>query len=284
MRQQLRLGCAWLATALYATGAAGVAWTDRQKEDFLMRAQIAAVQEIPIGVTGSKRATLSLDGTSHDAHIQTVDREERNTRIGGRHELVFRDSYRYNVAAYRLDRLLDLHMVPVSVERVVDGQKAAVTWWIENVRMMEKDRVENRIKPPRPRDWIEQVYRRRVFNELVYNTDFNQGNQLITADWKIWLVDFTRAFRPFKKLFQPANLWRIDEPLLERLRGLTREQIDDRLSCCLTRPERRALLARRDIIVRHYSPRDRASGAALGSSAMSQSRTSTAVSGPAPPL
>ncbi len=252
MRQSILIGCGWLATVLYANAATGLAWTDRQKEDFLMRAEIGGVQELPIGVTGSKRATLSLGNASHDAHIQSVDREERNSRIGGRTELVFRDSYRYNVAAYHLDRLLDLHMVPVSVERVVDGRKAAVTWWIDDVRMMEQERVENRIKPPHPRDWIEQVYRRRVFNELVYNTDFNQGNQLITTDWKIWMVDFTRAFRPLKKLFNRSNLWRIEQPLLDRLRALTHEEVDDRLGCCLTRPERRALLARRDVIVRHY--------------------------------
>ncbi len=258
MRRQILLGCSWLATAVCATGATGLAWNDRQMEEFLLRAEIAGAQELSIGVTASQRATLSLAGTSHDAHIQTVNREERNTRIGGRTELVFRDSYRYNVAAYRLDRLLDLHMVPVSVERRVNGKKAAVTWWIDGVWMMEKDRVENRVKPPRGRDWIEQVYRRRIFNELVYNTDFNQGNQLITTDWKIWLVDFTRAFRPLKKLFKPSNLWRADQPLLDRLRGLTHEQIDDRLGCCLTRPERRALLARRDVIVRHYEQAARA--------------------------
>ncbi len=250
--RQILLGCSWLATTVYATAAAGLAWTDRQMEDFLLRAEIASAQELSIGVTGSKRATLSQDGTSHDAHIQTIDLEERNARIGGRISLVFRDSYRYNVAAYRLDRMLELGMVPVSVERTVDGRPAAVTWWIDDVRMMEKDRIENRIKPPRARDWIEQVYRRRIFNELVYNTDFNQGNQLITADWKIWLIDFSRAFRPLKKLFDRSNLWRADEPLLDRLRALTHERIDDRLGCCLTRPERRALLARRDVIIRHY--------------------------------
>ncbi len=250
--RNILLTCVGCAAAVCTTGAAGLAWTDRQMEDFLLRAEITGAQELPIGVTGSQRATLSLAGTSHHAHIQTVDVEERNARINGRTELIFRDSYRYNVAAYRLDRMLDLHMVPVSVERTVEGKNAAVTWWVDDVRMMEKERVEQQVRPPGSRAWIEQVYRRRVFNELVYNTDFNQSNQLITGDWKIWLVDFTRAFRPLKRLFRAANLWRIDEPLLDRLRALTRERVDDRLDCCLSRPERRALLARRDLIVQHY--------------------------------
>ncbi len=258
--------CVWLGAAIYVidagtteagktaamAGVAGTTWTDRQKEDFLLSAEITGAEELSIGITRSRRATLSLDGRIHDAHIQTVDVEERNVRIGGRIELVFRDTYRYNVAAYRLDRMLDLRMVPVSVERFVEGRKAAVTWWVDDVLMMEKDRLENRIQPPHPRDWIEQVYRRRIFNELVYNTDFNLSNQLIASDWRIWLIDFTRAFRPLKRLYRPSGLWRVDEPLLERLRALTLEQIDDRLSSCLTRSERRALLARRDLIVRHY--------------------------------
>ncbi len=254
-RTIFRISAAWLVLAACANQVAGKAWTDREMEDFLLRAEITGAQDLSVGVTGSSRASLSLDGTSHDAHIQTVDVEERNKRIAGRCELRFRDSYRYNVAAYRLDRLLDLQMVPVSVERLIDGEKAAVTWWVDDVRMMEKDRVEQQIKAPRPADWVAQISRRRLFNELVYNTDFNQGNQLITGDWKVWLIDFTRAFRSIKKLRRPDDLWRIDDPLLDRLRALTQEQVDDRLGCCLTKPERRALLARRDVIVRHYEQR-----------------------------
>ena len=97
-----------------------------------------------------------------------------------------------------------------------------------------------------------QSYRRRIFNELVYNTDFNQGNQLITRDWKVWLIDFTRAFGPLMELFRPDNLRQPDEPLLERLRALTPEQVDHRLGSCLTQPERHALLARRDLILEHF--------------------------------
>ncbi len=264
MLRDIFLGCAPLAVALWPAVVTCEEWTDRRKEDFLLRAEIIRQQGLPIGVTGSKRATLSLDGETHDAHIQTVDQLERNMRVSGRTELVFRDSYLYNIAAYRLDRLLDLHMVPVSVERTVDDRKAAVTWWVDDVLMMEKDRVAERIRPPGSRAWTEQVYRRRIFNELIFNTDFNSGNQLITGDWKIWLVDFTRAFRPKKQLFKPANLWRPDEPLLDRLRALTREQVDSRLSCCLTRPERKALLVRRDTIIRHYERLAEAEAKATG--------------------
>ena len=59
------------------------------------------------GVTGTLRATLS-DGTiTHDASIQTIDQSMREFRSNRGTELNFVDSWRYNVAAYRLDRLLD---------------------------------------------------------------------------------------------------------------------------------------------------------------------------------
>ena len=149
---------------------------------------------------------MSLDGRSHDAHIQTVDLSKHKARVGRQTQLNFRDSYRFNVAAYRLDRLLGLCMVPVSVQRTVGGEKAAVTWWVDDVQMMEKERVKEGIKPPNAKEWMLQGYRRRVFNELVYNTDFNRGNLLITENWKVWLIDFTRAFRGSRSLFFAGNL------------------------------------------------------------------------------
>ncbi len=231
---------------------ADTTWTDREMEDFLLRAEIVHSKKLSTGTNASRRATLSLDGRTHDAHIQAVNVMKHKALVGPRTQLGFRDCYRYNIAAYRLDRMLGLNMVPVSVERTVEHKKSAVTWWVDDVWMIERERVKKQIQPPAPRAWAIQSYRRRIFNELVYNTDFNQGNLLITHDWKMWLIDFTRAFWPVKDLFNPDNLWQPDQPLLERLRALTAEQVDDRLGCCLTRPERHALLVRRDLILQHY--------------------------------
>ena len=35
----------------------------------------------------------------------------------------------------------------------------------------------------------------RVFDELIANTDRNLGNMLIDRQWKLWLIDHSRAFR-----------------------------------------------------------------------------------------
>ena len=97
---------------------------------------------------------------------------------------------------------------------------------------------------------------------LVSNVDVNQTNLLITRDWKIWLIDFTRSFRRSKKLSNPASLVKIERPLLERLRGLSREQIESRLGDFLTPAELLPLLARRDAIVQYFDRRIERRGAA----------------------
>ncbi|MCP4203231.1 MAG: hypothetical protein GY769_15010, partial [bacterium] len=196
--------------------------------------------------------------------IQTVDAVKHKYKAGPGKDvaLYFRDSYRYNIAAYRMDRLLGLHMVPVSIKRSFRGEMAAFTWWVSDVLMMEKDRRAGDVKPPFPRSWREQGHRRRVFNQLIYNADPHQSNILITRDWKVWMIDFTRAFRRHRTLSNPASLVQIEGALLERLRGLSREQIKSRLRDCLTSGELRALLARRDAVVEHFDREIERRGAA----------------------
>ncbi|MCP4200888.1 MAG: hypothetical protein GY769_03035 [bacterium] len=257
-------GAAWhpgvlVVSAVLAAGAVSASqtgnWTDAQKEEFLLKAQVVDIVELEIGVTGSRRATLRRDSVTHDAHIQTVDIIKRRAKVGPRTELNFRDSYRYNIAAYRLDRLLGLRMVPVSVERVIRGKRAAVTWWVDDVLMMEAERVEKRIQPPNPKAWNHQIYRRQIFTQLVCNADLNAGNILITKDWKIWLIDFTRAFLSRKNPPEPKSMLKIDAPLLARLRQLSREEVAGAMQGCLTKAEIKMLLSRRDRVVEIFEDR-----------------------------
>ena len=116
------------AAAQDAAASAPVTLAPAQMEEFLLHAKIVRTRDVGDGVTNSRRATLS-DGTlTHDAHIQIIDQSRTIFNPPtGLPELNFRDSYRYNVAAYRLAVLLELDNVPMSVERSVDGKRAAVT-------------------------------------------------------------------------------------------------------------------------------------------------------------
>jgi hypothetical protein len=95
----------------------------------------------------------------------------------------------------------------------------------------------------------------RIFDELIQNTDRNQGNILWTRDWTLWMIDHTRAFRLGNALINPDHLARCERALLEQLRGLTRESVTQAVKRSLDLYEIRALLARRDRIVAHFDER-----------------------------
>ena len=188
--RSLLLGAATLlisSAQTIATPTAESDWsalTPEQKEEFLLNAKVSSSKGIGVGINNTRRATLS-DGTlTHDAHGQTVDISKLSFKTLNGVELNFRDSYKYNIAAYRLDRLLGLDMVPVSVERKLGGDTGSVTWWVDDVMMMEMERYKKKVKVPPQRNaaWNDQMYQVRVFNQLVFNNDPNLGNLLITND------------------------------------------------------------------------------------------------------
>ena len=223
-----------------------------EMEEFLLNAKVVARRNLSTGITNSQRATLD-DGTlRHDAHIQTVDIQKASFQTASRTELNFRDTYKFNMAAYELDKLLELNMVPVSVERKVVGDMAAVTWWVDDALMTELDRHKKKMEPPDLKTWNPQMYVCRVFDQLIYNTDRNLGNLVITKDWKIWMIDHTRAFRTMKSLAGPENLVQCDRKLLAKLRELTKDALTKRLERYLNSAEIEGLLARRDKIVSFF--------------------------------
>jgi hypothetical protein len=221
---------------------------DARMEEMLLRGRIRQVKRLSVGVTGSSKAVVSWRGLTHDAHIQTVD---TFLDAGSRHANKS-DNYRYNIAAYRLDRMLGLGMVPVSVERSFGGRQAAVTWWVDDVEMMEIERRKLGRKPTDARSWNEQMQRASIFQELVSNADANQTNLLITSEWKIWLVDFTRAFRVGRQLKRLAGLKRLDPGLGCALEQLDAARLRAELRGLLDAAQIRSILARRDAILEHF--------------------------------
>jgi hypothetical protein len=229
--------------------------TDQQIELFLKKAKIVKTRGAGKGVTDSVRATAT-DGTlTHDVHIQTIDERKAEFRTKQGLERDFRDSWEYNVAAYRIDRLLDLRIVPVSVERNFNGRSAAYTWWIDDYLMDEGERLKKDVKPPDFNCWNQQVRVLRVFDQLIANTDRNLGNLLITNSWRLWAIDHTRAFRRGTEPTSLGNLTQVDRTMLKKMKELTRETLQKQVSGYLGSPEISALLSRRDAIVKLFESR-----------------------------
>lgn len=220
-------------------------------ERFLKTAKMVSLKDLPVGVTIPQRATLTDGRVTHDAAIQFVD--ERKLFFQGSHttEVNFRDSWKFNVAGYELAKMLRLNMVPPYVERTIDGRDASVSWWISDA-MMERDRYQRKIAPPDPRSWNHEMYAIRVFHQLIHDSDPNLTNLLITKDWRIWMIDFTRAFRWVTQLQKPKELVGIDRELLRRLRELNAEGLHRHLGGWLGKVEIDAIVARRDLLVKHF--------------------------------
>lgn len=227
--------------------------TDAEQERFLLEAAIVRRWSASGGITGSERVTLRREGLEHDAHVQRIDEHKLQDNVGGILEFDFRDSYRNNVAAYRLDRLLGLGMVPVTVVRRDQNKEAAFTWWLDDVLMDEKARLKKKIRTPDAHAWNRQMWVVRVFDQLIYNFDRNLGNLLIDRDWRIWMIDHTRAFKVFKEIKTPKDLEaHCPRELLARLRRLDRPTLETAMKDLLDRPQINGLLGRRDWIVQYY--------------------------------
>jgi hypothetical protein len=236
--------------------------TPSEMEAFLLEAEIVDLRGAGGGTTGSRLATLTNGSLTHDAHIQVVDVAKSVFEAGRYIEFNFKDSYRFNIAGYRLARLVGIDTVPMSVARRVDGTEASVTWWVDDVMMDEKERLARGTAGPNPSRTSSQIQRMRIWDELIQNRDRNQGNILWTRDWTLWLIDHTRAFRLGSELQRPDQLLRIDRGLMARLKELTEESIAQAVGDSLTDVEQEAVLRRRDRIVQLFEERAAKSGEA----------------------
>ena len=236
-----------------------------EMEQFLLNAEVVQKKSLGVGVTNSEKAVLSDGKLQHEAHIQSIDVQNNSFTSSRGTELNFKDSYKFNIAAYRLDKVMDINMIPVSVVRKVAGKTSAVTWWVDDKMFDDVDRKKQGIDPPNQDDWNKQMYVVRVFDQLIYNTDRNLGNLVIDKQWRMWMIDHTRAFRLQTKLQNEKNLVMCDRKLLASLRKLDEETLDEQLLPFLTKGEVKALLTRRDLIVKFFdnAVKEKGEGAVL---------------------
>jgi hypothetical protein len=227
--------------------------TAEQMADFLRSARVIAVKRSKKGVSSPPRLTLS-DGTStHDASFQSIDEFDILKKFeDGSTEINFHDSYHYNIAAYEIAKMLGLgDMMPVYVERRWNGKLGSLSWWLP-VKMDEEDRYLKKIPAPDVEAWNNQMYKIRVFSELLYNKDMNLTNVLIGYDWKLYMIDFTRAFRLQTDLQHPKDLVKCDRQLFAKLRQLSKEEVMQKTKGHLQEAAIKALMARRDKILSHF--------------------------------
>ena len=220
-------------------------------EAFLRTAQVVARKAIGVGITDSYRLTLNDGIHTLRAAWKTIDKSKMGITPmeGGGFQMDFRDSYKCEIAAYELDKLIGLELVPPTVERKIKGERGALQLWVEGV-MTEADRTQKKIKIPNPDRWNEQIYKVRLLHQLTYDTDFNNiRNVLLDPDFRVYAIDFSRAFRKHDALLVEKDLTHFSRAALEGLRRLEKPVLVSKLGAWLSDPEIVALLKRRDRIL-----------------------------------
>jgi hypothetical protein len=163
-----------------------------QWEEFLKTAEVIDKRQMtgPYAVTNPYVLTLRKDNITRNALWKNPEGKFKG----------FLEGWNYEIAAYRLDKYLELNMIPPTVEKIFKGKRGSCQLWVES-KMSLKDKEKQKIALPREciTSWNRALYLQRAFDSLIANEDRHQGNILITEDWRMILIDHSRSFRSSKK-------------------------------------------------------------------------------------
>ncbi|MBA7656056.1 hypothetical protein ES703_63969 [subsurface metagenome] len=235
---------------------------EREKwEEFLKTAEIVG-QDQPFekreAVTDPWVLTLEKDGVTKDAIWKDVAGRQKG----------FFESWKWEIAAYRLDKHLGLNMVPPTVERRFQGNRGSCQLWITTMMSLKK-KFEEKIKTPSYKVfyWNRAFYKQRAFDNLIANDDRHQNQYLITEDWRMILIDHSRSFRTSKKftkklIYDEKNkegptfiMKQLPRALYEKIKSLNAEVIKGVVGEYLKDKEIEAVLVRKDLIVKWVEDR-----------------------------
>jgi hypothetical protein len=224
-----------LLTATAAVAQAPPAWVgrDAEMEAHLRTAKVVRLEDLGTGVTHPRRAFLDPDAPFASLTWKVLP----PGRLRG-----YWESYKSEIAGYELDKLLDLHMVPPAVERVIDGETGAAVMWIDGTTSVK----DLGGKMPSGPQYNLPIRRMQLFDNLIGNPDRNAGNILIDASSRVILIDHSRAFADDGKL--PFEFERVDAALWTKVKALTREQLSGALARWLDAERIDAMLERRRAI------------------------------------
>jgi hypothetical protein len=219
-------------------------WIDNrgQIEEYLKTAEIAGMEELKVGVTRPRRATLAPGGPVQAFAWKNVP----PGRPSG-----YWESYKSEIAAYELDKLLGLNMVPPTVERRVKGDLGAAVMWCSPTQSFAQLKGVPVAPAKHLAEWNKQLSRAKMFDNLIGNKDPNLGNWLVDPAWNLILIDHTRAFTTDKDLVHKV-MNRLDGALWDKMLALTYEDLLPVLGPWMGKSEVKAVIQRRDLMKKAY--------------------------------
>jgi hypothetical protein len=229
--------------------------TDDELEEILRDGEIIATEEVGEGVTKPLKVTIRRG----DIEVKGIFKSESTDIARGRRSerarlINLSDRWQHEVAAYRLDRLIGLDLVPVTVQRTINGRDGSLSFWIDGLTNELKRETQGLTAT----GWCsltEQWPLMFIFDALIYNDDRTKQNMAYGRDdWMLYLIDHSRSFRTLKG--RPPDIENVKLKLSPRLAAalerLDYETLSEQLGSLLDRSQIRALLGRRDEILRDW--------------------------------
>jgi hypothetical protein len=210
-------------------------------EKALREAKVDKIEKERLGGrTGPWLVTLDSRGVKQRAVFRYVDRQRPHPTP---------DSYKYDIAAYELTKLLGIELVPPVVEREIEGRPGSLQVFLENC-IREKDRKRKKKEPPNPAAFSSAIAGVRVFENLTYDECQDADDLYVhTEDWRVCRVDFSEAFAPSAELLPGCEITVCSRGLYNGLLKLDGETVKLKLDRFLSEEELGALLARKDLIL-----------------------------------
>ena len=221
--------------------------------EVLRTARVLSREKVERGIADVEKVLLDHEGLLFNAAFRSVDvtvRKSAPRGIEGRRKK-YRDAAIFERAAYELSELLGIGRVPPVVPRSIDGQDGTLQIWMEDIRPEVELVQGDRLDPPDRLRWLQQKQMMIVFDNLIANSDRNQGNILIDRSWNIWFIDHTRAFKRTSTLIYRDKMSHCERRLWRTLQEVDDDTIRQQLEPYLESQEITKLLARRRTLIRH---------------------------------
>lgn len=238
---------AWPAIAFQETAAV---YQGPAAEAFLTKARITATRDLGSGITLPKKVTLVLDGVTQFGVFKDIDESKPGaTKLAdGSIDFAYQDSWQTEIAAYQVDLIIGLGLVPATVERRVDTKIGSLQWFVQS-EMSEADRIAKKVAVPDIETWNRAMFKVRLFDQLIANVDRHLKNILVTREFEVRLIDHSRSFRTSRELRTPGDLTRFSKSLLEGIQRLEKADLKKKTGRYLTDAQIDRMLQRRDAIL-----------------------------------
>lgn len=213
-------------------------------------------REIEVYLKTAPIVSIKKDATTGRTMPWKVTMDDGKTKLQGMFKRVHApwpnpmvDSYKYELAAYELSKLLDLDIIPPTVEREIEGFKGSLQYFLPDC-MSEADRERQRLQPPDLKAFLDRLDEIKVFEALVKDPCLDKDDTLIRKEtWKVYRVDFAEAFAPSQGLGADCPINRCSRHLFEHLQKIARQIIEARLKPYLSDKDINALNERKRKIV-----------------------------------